>query len=147
MPTLDSYLFFNGNCAEAMRFYEKTLGGKLQAMLTYKDSPDPANSCGPGEENKIMHACLVLDGRMLMASDVPEGQRQPMGGFALALNYPTAAEARRVFDTLAAGGHVTMPMVKTFWSESFGMLTDRFGTPWMLNYAGAKAGNETEMSR
>ena len=75
-----------------------------------------------------------------MASDVPPGMdAKPMSGFALSLNYPTAAEARRIFDLLADGGSVTMPMQKTFWSEAFGMLTDRFGTPWMVG-GGAQAG-------
>ena len=80
-----------------------------------------------------VHARLLLDGRALMASDTPVGQPHPgMNGFALSLNYPAPAEARRVFDALAAGGKVTMPMQKTFWSEAYGMLTDRFGTPWMV---------------
>jgi PhnB protein len=132
MPTLDSYLFFNGTCAEAMRFYERTLGGQLEALLTYAQSPEPQH-CGPGAADRIMHACLVLDGRRLMASDLPpEHAGSQPGAFALALNYPTAAEARRVFDALGAGGSVTMPMAGTFWAESFGMLTDRFGTPWMV---------------
>lgn len=138
MPTLDSYLFFNGTCAEAMRFYERTLGGKLEAMMTYAQSPDPEH-CAAGAADRIMHACLVLDGRMLMASDMPPQQGDAKaGGFALALNYPTAAEARKVFDALATGGSVTMPLQKTFWTESFGMLTDRFGTPWMVG-GGASA--------
>ena len=132
MPVLDSYLFFNGNCAEAMRFYEKTLGGKLEKMMTYGDSPEP-EAGPPGSKGQIMHACLVLDGRMLMASDDPSGgAAKGMSGFALSLNYPTAAEARRVFDALADGGTVMMPMAETFWTEIFGMVTDRFGTPWMV---------------
>jgi PhnB protein len=132
MPTLDSYLFFNGNCAEAMRFYERTLGGKIERMMTYAESPDPAH-CPPMDADRIMHACLVLDGRNLMASDSPSDQpAPPMGAIALALNYPTAAEARRVFDALSAGGKVTMPLTRTFWAETFGMFTDRFGTPWMV---------------
>lgn len=141
MPTLDSYIFFDGQCAEAMRFYERTLGGKMQAMMTYAEAPapaadePPASGCGAGpvDPDRVMHACVVLpDGRMLMASDSPPGMHQPMAGFALALNYPTAQEARQVFDTLAAGGSVQMPMERTFWAEAFGMLTDRFGTPWMV---------------
>jgi PhnB protein len=75
---------------------------------------------------------LVLDGRMLMASDSPTGMHQPMAGFSIALNYETAAEARRIFDKLAEGGKVMMPIGKTFWAEAFGMFTDRFGTPWMV---------------
>jgi PhnB protein len=132
MPMLDSYLFFNGNCAEAMRFYEKTIGGQMISMLTYGQSPDPAQ-CGPDAKDRIMHAHLLIDGRNLMASDTPPGQPMPApSGFALSLNYPSADAARKVFDALAAGGKVTMPMAKTFWIESFGMLTDRFGTPWMV---------------
>jgi PhnB protein len=128
---LDSYLFFNGNCAEAMRCYHQALGGELRPMLSYGDSPEPG-ACAPGDKSRIMHACLVLDGRMLMASDVPSGDQGAMRGFAVALNYPQPDEARRAFDALAAGGSVTMPMGKTFWTEAFGMLTDRFGTPWMV---------------
>lgn len=80
-----------------------------------------------------MHASLNLDGRRLMASDTPATHsNKGMSGFALSLNYPTTDEARRVFNALAEGGTVTMPMEKTFWAEAFGMLTDRFGTPWMV---------------
>lgn len=139
MPALDSYLFFNGNCAEAMRFYERTLGGKLDKMMTYAESPQP-QQCPPGSGDRIMHASLAIEGRLLMASDTPEGTAHgPMSGFALSLNYPTATEARRVFDLLANGGKVTMPMEKTFWSEAFGMLTDRFGTHWMVGGGQATA--------
>lgn len=132
MPTLDSYLFFDGQCADAMRFYQEALGGTMQAMMTYAESPDPAQ-CPPGAADRIMHACLVLDGRMLMASDSPPGMHKGREGFALALNYPTADEARRVFDRLAQGGSVMMPVGKTFWTEAFGMCTDRFGTAWMVS--------------
>jgi PhnB protein len=132
MPMLDSYLFFNGTCAEAMRFYQRTLGGEIQAMMTYAQSPEPPQ-CGPGDADRIMHACLILDGRLLMASDAPQDQPvPPMGAISLALNYPTAAEARRIFDALADGGKVVMPMGKTFWAEAFGMLTDKYGVPWMV---------------
>lgn len=131
MAILDSYLFFQGQCAEAMRFYERTLGGKLEALMTYGQAPPP-QQCPDGAKDLVMHARLVIDGRALMASDQPPGERQSMGGFALSLQYPTAQEARRVFDALAQGGKVNMPMQKTFWAESFGVLVDRFGTPWMV---------------
>jgi PhnB protein len=135
MPALDSYIFFDGQCAEAMRFYERTLGGKLQALMKYSESPDP-QSCGEGgiaDAGRVMHAALEIDGRLLMASDSPNsGMHKPMAGFGLSLNYPTAADARRIFDLLADGGAVLMPMQKTFWTDSFGMVTDRFGTPWMV---------------
>ena len=133
MPMLDSYIFFDGQCADAMRFYERTLGGKLQTMMTYGQSPMPdQHQCPASHKDRIMHACLVLDGRMLMASDSPPGMHQPMAGFSISLNYETAEEARRVFDKLADGGNVTMPIAKTFWADAFGAFTDRFGAPWMV---------------
>jgi PhnB protein len=136
MPMLDSYLFFNGTCAEAMRFYQKTIGGQIVSMLSYAESPVPSQhgQCGsPDDPNRIMHAHLLIDGRNLMASDAPPGQPMPApSGFALSLNYPSAGEAAKVFDALAAGGKVTVPMAKTFWIESFGMLTDKFGVAWMV---------------
>ena len=131
MPVLDSYLFFDGNCAEAMRFYERTLGGKIEMSMTYGESPEP-QQCPAGSQDRIMHSSLDIDGRRLMASDTPAGQSKGMNGFALSLNYPTVDEARRVFDALCEGGSAMMPFSKTFWAEGFGMLTDRFGTPWMV---------------
>jgi PhnB protein len=108
------------------------VGGKLGPIMTYGDSPEP-EQCPPGAKDLVMHASLKLGDRTLMASDVPPSMGpKPMAGFALSLNYPTADEARRIFDALAQGGSVTMPMTKTFWSEAFGMLVDRFGTPWMV---------------
>jgi PhnB protein len=132
MPMLDSYLFFNGNCAEAMRFYQQTIGGELTAMMKYGDSPDAAQN-PPGSAERIIHASLVIDGRNLMASDHPAGESKAMSGFALSLFYDTPAEARRVFDALSAGGSITMPMSETFWAQAFGMFTDKFGTSWMVS--------------
>ena len=139
MPQLDMYLTFNGNCADAMRFYERTLGGKLEMLMTHAESPMAAQT-PPGSADRIMHARLVIDGRILMASDSMAGQPyEGMKGFSLSLVYPTVADAHRAFDALAEGGRVTMPLQKTFWAEAFGMLVDRFGTPWMVN--GAMASN------
>jgi PhnB protein len=136
MPQLDVYLFFDGNCADAMRFYERTLGGKL-FLMTHGESPVAAQTA-PGSADRILHARLDLDGHMLMASDSMVGHPYDgIKGVSLSLVYPTVAEAQRVFDALAAGGKITMSMQKTFWVEAFGMLVDRFGTPWMLN--GGKA--------
>jgi PhnB protein len=132
MPVLDSYLFFDGTCSEAMRFYERTLGGKMEMMMTYAESPEPMKG-PPGSEKRIMHASLMIDGRRLMASDTPPGQpHSAMSGFALSLNYPKPDEAKRIFNALAEGGTVIMPIAKTFWAEAFGMVNDRFGTPWMV---------------
>jgi PhnB protein len=133
MSQLEAYVFFDGNCAEAMRFYEKTLGGKIEMMMTHAQAPT-AEQTPPGMGDRIMHARLVIDGRALMASDAMAGQPYGgMKGFALSLVYPSVPEAQRIFDALASGGKVHMPFQKTFWAEGFGMLVDRFGTPWMVN--------------
>ena len=125
-----AYLFFDGNCAEAMRFYEKTLGGKLQ-MMTYADVPEaaPPNV----DRSKVMHARLELEDGALMASDDASGAPyKGMSGFRVSIDCDSAADAHRLLDALAAGGKVFIPMAKTFWSEAFGMTADRFGTPWMV---------------
>ncbi|HXX85827.1 MAG TPA: VOC family protein [Casimicrobiaceae bacterium] len=133
MPPLDAYLIFNGNCAEAMRFYQRTLGGKLD-MMTHAESPLAGQGASAANADRIMHARLSLEGRSLMASDCMIGQPYSgMHGFSLSLIYPTVAEAKRIFGALSAGGRITMPFDKAFWAEGFGMLVDRFGTPWMVN--------------
>ncbi|SFP03099.1 PhnB protein [Variovorax sp. PDC80] len=133
MSLLNAYLTFDGNAAEAMRFYEKTLGGKMEMLMTVGESPEAANM-PPEAANRLMHASLVVGDSMLMASDsMPGMPYEGMKGFGVALNYPTVAEAKRVFDALADGGQVGMPFEKTFWVEGFGMVTDRYGTPWLIN--------------
>lgn len=133
MPVLDTYLFFTGQCAEAMRFYERTLGGRIEMVMTYGQSPQP-QQCPAGARDLVMHAAMKLGDRTLMASDVPPSMGpKPMAGFSLSLAYETTEEARRIFDALSQGGSVTMPMTKTFWAEIFGMLVDRFGTAWMVS--------------
>ena len=133
MPTIDPYLFFDGNCADAMRFYEKTLGGKLAALMTYGQSPSKEHCGGPEMKDRVMHACLALDGRSLMASDTMPGEPyEGMQNFSVSLAYPTAVEAKDVFGRLSEGGQVQMPMDKTFWADAFGMVKDRFGTTWFV---------------
>jgi PhnB protein len=135
MPQINPYLYFDGNCADAMRFYERTLGGKLEALITNGESPVAAE-VPPGNADRVMHAYLVIDGQPVMAGDAMAGQPyERMQGFSMTLSYPTVAEATRVFDALAEGGRVTMPLAKTFWAETFGMVVDRFGTPWIVNGA------------
>ena len=135
MAHLDAYLFFDGCCAAAMRFYETVLGARLEMMQTYAEAPAThSEKSSPSDADRIMHARLDVDGRALMGSDFPAGQAHPgMNGFALSINYPSVFEARQVFDALAQGGSITMPFGETFWAEGFGMLTDKFGTPWMVN--------------
>ena len=135
MPQPTAYLAFDGNCAEAMRFYEQALNAKLQALMTNGQSPMAAQV--PREHHhRILHAYLVLpDGRgALMAGDaMPDVPYEGMKGFSLALNYDTSAQAKQVFNALSVGGKVSMPMQPAFWTKSWGMLTDRFGTPWIVN--------------
>ena len=136
MPHPTAYLSFDGNCAEAMRFYERALGGKLQALLTNGQSPVAA-PMPPEIAGRIMHAYLVLndDGEgVLMAGDsMPNTPYEGMKGFSLTLSYTTVARAQQVFNALAEGGKITMPMQPMFWAKSCGILTDRFGTPWIIN--------------
>ncbi len=138
MAQLDTYLFFDGTCAEAMRFYQRVLGGKLD-MMTNAQSP-VADQTPPGSGDRILHARLDIGGRLLMASDAMVGKPyEGMKGFSLSLIFATPDEAKHVFDALADGGRVVMPLDKTFWADAFGMLVDRFGTSWMVN-AGMKPG-------
>ncbi|QNK69382.1 VOC family protein [Variovorax sp. PAMC26660] len=133
MSPIHAYLTFDGNAAEAMRFYEKTLGGKMHMMMTMGEAPG-AEQFPPGAANRIMHAALTYGDGMLMASDTMPGQAyEGMKGFGVALTIETVADAQRVFNAFADGGNVTMPFGKTFWVEAFGMVTDRFGTPWLIN--------------
>lgn len=130
------YLVFDGACAEAFRFYQQVLGGTIEAMITHAGSPmaEPV----PAEwGDRIMHACLIAGDLTLMGSDMPPGRAQRPAGFYVNLTVGQPAEAERIFDALADGGTVTMPLEPTFWAERFGMLVDRFGIPWMVNCAGA----------
>lgn len=136
MAQFEPYLSFDGHCAEAMRFYEKTLGGKIEMEMTYGESPPmPGHAAPTGDEaRRIMHASMTLDGHRIMASDMPPGMPfVAMQGITVSLAYPDVAKGKAIFDALSTGGRVTMPYQKTFWADGFGMCTDRFGTPWMVN--------------
>jgi PhnB protein len=125
------YLFFDGRCDEALEFYRSKLGAEVTALVRFKESPDP-NSCPPGAGDKVMHSNFRIGETTLMASD-GQCQGQPsFEGFSLSLTAPNEAEADRLFAALADGGKVQVPLAKTFFSPSFGMLVDRFGVPWMV---------------
>jgi PhnB protein len=133
MTQLNAYLSFDGNCTEAMRFYETTLNGKLEALLTYGQTP-AADHMPPADKDRIMHAYLIFDGQALMAGDAPSNQPyEPMRGFTLTLSYDSVDQARPIFEALAEGGKITMAFQPAFWAEGFGMCIDRFGTPWIVN--------------
>jgi PhnB protein len=135
-----AYLFFGGNCEEAIEFYKQSLGAKVGMMMRFSESPDPVpeGELAPGFENKIMHADFTVGETMVMASDGCNEGDGKHSGFSLALTLPTAAEVDRAFGALSAGGQVTMPPCKTFWSEKFGMCVDKFGVSWMLMVAEAR---------
>ncbi len=129
---LNPYLIFNGRCEEAFKFYEKCLGGKIEAIFTFRDSPMAGQV--PAEwGSKVMHARMNIDGMILMGCDAPPGRYQPPQGFSVSLSVKDPAETERIFHELEQGGNVEMPIQKTFWSARFGMLVDQFGIPWMLN--------------
>lgn len=131
---VEPYLYFNGNCEEALAFYGQAIGAKVLFSMRFNESPEPQEAMGipPGFDNKIMHATIQIGSTQLMASDGCEPDAKP-AGFSLALNTPSEEEARKAFEALSQGGQVTMPLMKTFWSPCFGMLTDRFGMSWMVS--------------
>jgi PhnB protein len=129
---LNPYLLFNGDCAEAFKFYEQTLGGKIEAMMTFNGSP-AAEHAPPEWGDKILHATLVIGDQRLMASDAPPGQYSKPQGISVSISLNDRDKGERIFNALAEGGRTTMPFAKTFWAAGFGMCTDRFGIPWMVN--------------
>jgi PhnB protein len=128
------YLSFDGKCAEAFRFYEQTLRGKIAMTMTYGESPMAAEF-PPEARDRVLHIRLDADGAMLLGSDAPPGRASPMQGITVTLDVKEEAEAERLFAAFANGGTVQMPIAQTFWAKRFGMVTDRFGTPWMINCA------------
>jgi PhnB protein len=134
---IESYLFFDGRCEEALEFYRLTLGAEIMMMMRYKDSPEPPQPgmCPPNSENKIMHSSFRIGETTIMASDGCCSGKPSFQGFGLSIAVPTEAEAERLFNALADGGQVQMPLTKTFFSPRFGMTADRFGVSWMIMVA------------
>ena len=129
---LNPYLTFNGQCEAAFKFYEQCLGGKIEAMMPHAGTP--AEEHVPVEwRDKIMHARLAVGDGVLMGSDAPPERYEKPRGFSVSLQVKDPAQAERAFHALAEGGAVQMPIQPTFWAARFGMLVDRFGTPWMIN--------------
>ena len=131
---VEPYLFFDGRCEEALAFYREAVGAETTFLLRFKDSPEPhEEGCvQPGMADKVMHAAFKIGDTVIMASDGRCEGKPAFQGFALTISVCDEAEADRVFDRLAAGGQVQMPLAKTFFSPRFGMLTDRFGVMWMV---------------
>jgi PhnB protein len=132
------YVFFNGRCEEALKFYTDKLGAEVLLMMRYKDAPpDPQNQPRPGLEEKIMHATIKLGSTNWMASDGLCEPQSTFKGFSLSLTADDAASGETYFNALADGGSVTMPWQATFWSKGFGMVVDRFGLAWMVTIPAA----------
>jgi PhnB protein len=129
---LNPYLTFNCQCEAAFKFYEKVLGGKIEAMMTYGSSP-MAEQTQSEWRNKIMHARMTVGDKILMASDAPPDRYEAMKGIMVTLGIDEPGEAERIFHALSENGTVQMPIQETFWARRFGMLVDQFGTPWMVN--------------
>ena len=126
------YLFFNGRTEEALQFYSKHLGAKVEMLMRNKESPEPPPPGMNAPGDKIMHAALRIGETQILASDGMCAGQPKFDGFSLALTVPNDAEAKRVFNALADGGQVRMPLTKTFFASSFGMVADRFGVGWMV---------------
>ena len=135
-PTV--YLYFNGNCEEAMCFYADTLGGEVTGIFRNGDAPDPESRM-PGGDTLVMNMNMRLGTANIMASDAPGEWYTKPQGFNVSVAANSVAEAERVYAALSKDGDIRMPLGETFWAERFAMFTDRFGTPWMMNYTGSKA--------
>jgi PhnB protein len=132
MLKFNPYLSFDGQCEEAFKLYEKCLRGKITFITTYGESPGSEKM--PSDMSKrIMHVTLTVGDQVLQGADVPSGQYQKPQGLSISLQLNDAVEAGRIFEALAENGTVQMPLQETFWALRFGMVTDRFSTPWLIN--------------
>ena len=125
------YLFLDGRCEEAIEFYKKNLGAQVGMMMRFKEAPAD-QKCSPGSENKIMHACITINGAPVMLSDGMAKNAPEFKGFSLSLDAKEASDGKRMFDALAQGGQVQVPLAETFFAKSFGMVADKFGVGWMI---------------
>ena len=133
MQLVQPYLFFEGRCEEALDFYAKALGTKVEFKMRYSESPEGCPQGMPaGSEKKIMHAMFKIGESVVMASDGMNSGKPEFKGVTLSITMADEAGVKRVFDALSAGGKVVQPLMKTFFSPSFGMLADKFGVPWMV---------------
>jgi PhnB protein len=132
---VEPYLFFEGRCEEALEFYRTALGAEVIMKMRYSENPEPQqtpNPCAPMPPDAIMHATFRVGETNVMASDGMVSGQPDFRGITLSISAATDADAQRLFAALSDGGKVTMPLTKTFFASSFGMLEDRFGVSWML---------------
>jgi len=132
---IEAYLFLDGRAEEAIEFYKRALGAKVEMLMRNKDAPEqpPPGTLPAGSENKVMHSSLMIGETRVMISDGYNKGKPVFEGFSLSITVKTEAEADRVFAALADGGQVRMPLGKTFWTPKFGMVADKFGVGWMVN--------------
>lgn len=129
---LNPHLFFAGNCEQAFQLYQRCLGGTIQAMIPYQDTP-AAEQAPPEWRGKIMHATLKVGDNVLYGADVFPGRYQAPAGFHIAISVDEPTEAEKVFGGLSEGGTIEMPLQKTFWARAYGIVVDRFGVSWEIN--------------
>lgn len=127
-----THLHFNGRCREALEFYAQTLGGKITFATAWGETP-VAKDVGADWQSKILHASLEFGGQTITGDDAPAPQYAKPQGFGVLLSFDDVAAAKKVFDAFAANGTAHMPFGETFWAKAFGMVTDEFGIPWMVN--------------
>jgi PhnB protein len=126
------YLNFNGTCRAAFEFYEQVLDGHIEFLQTHGDSPMKEHV--PADwQDKVIHVCLKVGEQRIMGSDAPAEHFAPAQGMCINITVPSVSDGQRLFDAFAEGGRVAMPFAQTFWTPGFGMVTDKFGTPWMIN--------------
>jgi PhnB protein len=129
---VNTHLSFNGQCEDAFRFYAECLDAKLEIMLTYGES-QMASQVPAEFQSRILHTSLATAQDTITGADEWPADAATAKGFTMSLNFTDAPETERIFHALAKGGTITLPLQKTFWTPLFGMLTDRFGIPWMVN--------------
>ena len=132
MMQLNPYLLFNGQCEEAFKFYEKHLGGKIEALIPHEGTP-AAGQVPEHWKRKILHARIEVNGQVLMGSDAPPERYESPKGFSVTIGLTDTEDAERIFKALSKDGTVQMPLQQTFWAARFAMFVDRFGIPWMIN--------------
>ena len=132
------YLFFDGQCAEAINFYKDAVGADIIFMMQYKDAPEglPEGMNSPELHNRVMHATFKLGDSEIMTADAPPGNHSGHRGFSLSITVADEAQAKKIFTAMSTGGQVKMPLAPTFFSPCFGTLEDKFGVEWMVYVEG-----------
>ena len=126
---MNVYVNFDGTCAEAFRYYDRHLGGKVVMMMTHGESPDQAH-VNPDWKDAVLHARITIGDTLLLGADIPGAE--PMRSAYLTLGVGSDSDAERIYSALAEGGRVLMPMEETFFASRFGQVQDRFGINWMI---------------